>query len=108
MQITETDTRATALVSLPTATEAVPTAPASYDAVRFNALRHGILSRYTVLAHESADDYQALLTALAEDHQPVGATQLHLVEELAGIVWRKRRVLMAEGANINQGLKGSA
>ncbi len=108
MQTTETDTGVTALVSLPTATEAVPTAAASYDAVRFNALRHGILSRYTVLAHESADDYQALLTALAEDHQPVGATQLHLVEELAGIVWRKRRVLLAEGANINQGLKGSA
>jgi hypothetical protein len=108
MQTTDSDAVVTAIVPLPTDSEAVPAAPGGYDAVRFNALRHGILSRYTVLAHESADDYQALLTALAEDHQPVGATQVHLVEELAGIIWRKRRVLLAEGANINQGLKGSA
>ena len=87
---------------------ASPAMPLGYDAVRFNALRHGILSQYTVLAHESADDYQALLTALADDHQPAGATQVHLVEELAGIIWRKRRVLLAEGANINLGLKGAA
>jgi len=33
---------------------------------------------------------------------------VHLVEELAAIIWRKRRALQAEGANINQGLKGSA
>ena len=108
MPAADSDTAVTAIVSLPTETEAVPTAPCGYDAVRFNALRHGILSRYTVLAHESAGDYQALLMALAEDHQPAGATQVHLVEELAGIIWRKGRVLLAEGANINQGLKGSA
>ena len=110
MQTTDddTDTAVTASVPLPTESEAVPAAPGGYEAVRFNALRHGILSRYTVLSHESADDYQALLTALDEDHQPVGATQVHLVEELAGTIWRKRRVLLAEGATINQGLKGSA
>lgn len=108
MQTIDTDTAVAATVPPPTDAETLPAAPGGYDAVRFNALRHGILSRYTVLAHESADDYQALLTALAEDHQPVGATQMHLVEELAGIVWRKRRVLLAEGASINQGLKGSA
>ena len=105
MQTTDTET---ALIPLLHTPDIAPLAPVGYDAVRFNALRHGILSRYTVLAHESADDYQALLTALADDHQPAGATQVHLVEELAGIIWRKRRVLQAEGANINQGLKGSA
>lgn len=105
MQTTDANT---ALISVPSSPDTVPALPDSYDAVRFNALRHGILSRYTVLPHENAKDYQALLTALAEDHQPAGATQMHLVEELAGIIWRKRRVLLAEGANINQGLKGSA
>ena len=108
MAATELDTAVTMIVSLPTEPGPVPTVPCGYDTVRFNALRHGILSRYTVLAHESADDYQSLLTALAEDHQPLGATQMLLVEELAGIIWRKRRVLQAEGANINQGLKGAA
>lgn len=89
--------------------EVVQPAPAdSYDAVRFNAMKHGILSRYTVLSHEDADEYRALLAALVAEHQPAGATEAHLVEELAGIIWRKRRVLQAEGANINQGLKGAA
>jgi hypothetical protein len=33
------------------------------------------------------------------------ATRAHLVEEVLAIIWRKRRVLQAEGANIKQGLK---
>ncbi|MDI1310065.1 MAG: hypothetical protein PSV17_11655 [Methylotenera sp.] len=94
-------------ISLPvTNTEDAP--QSSYDLVRFNAMQHGILSRYTVLSHENAGEYQVLLSALLEEHQPAGMTEVHLVEELAGIIWRKRRVLQAEGANINQGLKGAA
>lgn len=119
-----------ALILMPTATtraeedmqaissdsEVIPVVPAealaaaskgSYDAVRFNAIRHGILSRYTVLAHESGEEYEGLLSALMTEHQPAGPTEAHLVEELAGSIWRKRRVLQAEGASINQGLKGS-
>jgi hypothetical protein len=84
------------------------TSTGSYDAVRFNALQHGILSRYTVLSHEDAGEYHGLLAALIEEHQPAAMTEAHLVEELAGIIWRKRRVLMAEGAKINEGLKYSA
>jgi len=34
------------------------------EMTRFNALRHGVLSRYTVLPWEDADEYRALLTAL--------------------------------------------
>ena len=71
-------------------------------------MQHGILSRYTVLAHEDADEYRALLSALREEHQPAAATEAHLVEELATIIWRKRRVLLAEGAKINEGLKDAA
>jgi hypothetical protein len=76
--------------------------------VRFNALRHGILSRYVVLSHENGDDYQSLIGALFQEHLPVGATEQHLIEELASVIWRKRRVLQAEGATINKGLKDSA
>ena len=104
MQILENDSTT---VSLPaTNTEDAP--QCSYELVRFNAMQHGILSRYTVLSHEDGGEYQVLLSALLEEHQPAGMTEVHLVEELAGIIWRKRRVLQAEGANINQGLKGAA
>ena len=79
-----------------------------YEVVRFNALKHGILSRYTVLSHESHADYESLVNSLMDEHLPAGATEQHLIEELASIIWRKRRVLQAEGATINKGLKESA
>ncbi len=78
---------------------------ASYEAVRFNAMKHGILSRLAVLAHEDQTEFSDLLAALLDEHQPTGMTERHLVEELATIIWRKRRVLLAEGAKINEGLK---
>jgi hypothetical protein len=67
-----------------------------YQSTRFNALRHGVLSRYTVLPWEDEGDYRALLEALVAEHVPQGPTEEHLVEELAGIIWRKRRLRMAE------------
>ena len=85
------------------------TAPATgYQAVRFNALKHGILSRYTVLSHENHADYESLVNSLMDEHLPAGATEQHLIEELASVIWRKRRVLQAEGATINRGLKVSS
>jgi hypothetical protein len=71
---------------------------AGYDETRFNALQHGVLSRYAVLPWEDRGEYQALLGALVAEHVPRGPTEEHLVEELAGVVWRKRRLRIAEGA----------
>jgi hypothetical protein len=80
----------------------------NYGETRFNALRHGILSRYTVLSWEDEAEYEALLAALAAEHVPIGATQEHLVEELAGIIWRKRRLRMAEAAVYREKLRRSS
>jgi len=77
------------------------------DATRFNALRHGVLSRYTVLPWENADEYHALVAALVDEHAPRGPTEEHLVEELAGILWRKRRLRLAEAAAHRRGLEGT-
>ena len=71
---------------------------------RFNALRHGVLSRYTVLPWEDAGKYHALVAALVAEHVPQGPTEEHLVEELAGILWRKRRLRLAEAAAHRRGL----
>lgn len=75
-----------------------------YAAVRLNAVRHGILSRETVLPHESRQDFEFLLNELQNEYAPNGQTEKALVEELASILWRKRRVLAAEGAQINSGI----
>ena len=102
MQTLENDVTAVACV----VTESdAPTA--SYEAVRFNAIKHGILSRLDVLAHEDSSEFADLLAALLDEHQPAGMTERHLIEELATIIWRKRRVLLAEGAKINEGLKST-
>jgi hypothetical protein len=66
---------------------------------RFNALRHGVLSRFVVLPWEEQDEYGMLLDSLVAEHQPCGPTEEHLVEELAGIFWRKRRLRLAEAAD---------
>ena len=64
-------------------TETLPAETGGTDITRFNALRHGVLSRYTVLPWESADEYQAVVEALVAEHGPQGPTEEHLVEEIA-------------------------
>ncbi len=80
----------------------------SYQTTRFNALRHGVLSRYTVLPWENETEYQALLAALVAEHAQSGVTEEHLVEELAGIIWRKRRLRMAEAAIYREKIRKKA
>ena len=46
--------------------------------------------------HEDQDEFADLLAALMEEHQPAGATEAYLVEELGGII------------NINSGLRYAA
>ena len=75
-----------------------------YDASRFNALRHGVLSQHSVLPWEDPAEYQTLLDALALEHAPRGPTETHLVTELAGVIWRKRRLRQAEHASFQRGL----
>src|SRR5215472_15674883 len=76
-----------------------------YDASRFNALRHGVLSVHTVLPWEDKAEYEALLTALVEEYAPHGPTEEHLVEEIAGVIWRKRRLRLAEAASHRRGIE---
>jgi len=61
-----------------------------------------------VMAYEDHAEFDNLLAALIEEHRPAGMTERHLVEELATIIWRKRQVLQAEGAKINEGLRSAA
>ena len=46
-------------------------------------------------------------TALVAEHVPQGPTEEHLVEEIAGILWRKRRLRLAEAAAHRRGLEGT-
>jgi hypothetical protein len=70
----------------------------NYELARFNALRHGVLSKHALLPWENGQEYSTLLEALVTEHKPQGPTEEHLVEELAGVIWRKRRLRLGENA----------
>lgn len=76
-----------------------------YETSRLNALKHGILSKHTVLPWEDRGEYDELHQALIDEHRPHAITEAHLVEEIAGIIWRKRRLRLAEAAIFRHGLK---
>ena len=76
-----------------------------YETSRLNALKHGILSKHTVLPWEDRGEYDELHQALIDEHRPSGITEAHLVEEIAGVIWRKRRLRLAEAAIFRRGLR---
>jgi len=73
-----------------------------------SAMKHGILSRHLLLQSEDSSEYIGVLEALRQEYTPESVTEQHLVEELAGIMWRKRRLKIAEAAHHRKELrKGS-
>lgn len=79
-----------------------------YEASQFNALQHGVLSKHTVLPGEDRAEYELLLDAVVEEYAPDGPTEEHLTEEIAGVIWRKRRLRLAEAALYRRGLARTA
>ena len=78
-----------AVIPFLTITDTAPTTKTeAYEAVRFNAMKHGILSKLAVLAHEDHAEFDDLLAALIDEHRPAGITERHLIEELATVIWR--------------------
>ena len=67
-----------------------------------NALKSGIFSKFPILKSESRAAYQSVLNGLRQDLQPKGTLEAALVESLAVILWRKRRLLQAESAEISR------
>jgi len=80
-----------------------PRTPQGKDRSKHNAITHGIFSKAVVLKSESRSDFDALLSALYQDRQPEGALEEILVNKLAVLWWRLRRVWTAESAEIRTG-----
>jgi hypothetical protein len=65
-----------------------------------------VLPRYTVLPW-GRGRIPRLVAALLAEQTRQGPTEEHLVEELAGILWRKRRLRLAEAAAHRRGLENT-
>jgi hypothetical protein len=79
----------------------------NYAVSRLNAAKHGVLSQFRVLPSEDEQEYQNLLDELATEYHPEGQTERYFVEELAGIMWRKRRLRLAEFALHQDAMEGA-
>src|SRR5262249_989053 len=81
-----------------------PRTPAGKQAVRWNALKHGLLAREVIIRHgDGAEDpraFQSLQNRLWAELQPEGIQEGMVVEEIAVCLWRQRRVLRAETGEI--------
>jgi hypothetical protein len=97
--------RNTAQTATPTRSPSPRGSHGGYEHRRFNAVRHAVLSVHTVLPWEDETEYLSLLGFLVEEYAPHGPIEDHLVEEIAGVIWRKRRSRLAEAASYQRGLE---
>jgi hypothetical protein len=65
-----------------------------------NAVKHGLLASRPVLAHEDPDAYHLLVADLVNELHPVGVLEHDLVERIALALWRQRRLVHAERAQL--------
>ena len=63
-----------------------------------NALKHGLSADRVVIWDEDPAAFEALRTALFDHYQPIGPVAEYLVEQVAGCIWRLRRVPEIEAA----------
>lgn len=77
-----------------------------------NAITHGLATSDIVInsphLKEDAQQYEHLLKSLFEELRPEGVLQQHLVVKIANCLWRYRRVINAETAQISNQLKTTA
>jgi len=64
--------------------------------VRYNALKHGLLSKETLLKGESEQELEKLNKNLRSELKPHNTMELILVERIVANTWRLKRALRAE------------
>ena len=65
---------------------------------RLNSRKHGLTAKMLIIVGEHADDFDQLRAELMAEHDPQSVLETELVERLAGILWRLRRVPSFEAA----------
>ena len=78
-----------------------PKSAAGKAIVAQNARTHGLLSRSLIIEGESQEEFSGLLTLLSDEFQPVGLVEQALVERVAIALWRQRRLVRAESAEVS-------
>lgn len=69
-----------------------------------NALKHGLLSKQAVSDLEDTSAFNALLAQLVDELEPVSVIECALVERIAILLWRERRLAQAETVQIDEAI----
>lgn len=85
-----------------------PKTPEGKNKVRWNALKHGLLSKEVVLKEgdgkENEQEFIALLESLQEGYTPEGPIEEMLIERIAVSYWRLRRAIRFETGMLREQL----
>jgi hypothetical protein len=63
---------------------------------RYNALKHGLLSKEVLLENEDTEAFAEFSEALSEELKPVGPFEETLVDRIISCYWRLRRAVYVE------------
>ncbi len=73
-----------------------PRTSAGKAVARYNALKHGLLSKETPLASEDLKSFSAFSKAMREELDPNGPFEETLVDRIISCYWRLRRAVYVE------------
>src|SRR5680860_326204 len=63
-----------------------------------NAISHGLTAKHVVLPGENPEEFQILLDGLIDEYNPETVLARQLILQLAGLLWRLRRIPTLERA----------
>lgn len=63
---------------------------------KYNAIKHGILSRKAILEWESREDFDNLCVQLTNQFNPQTPLEKHYLADLINTLWRKQRIIRTE------------
>jgi hypothetical protein len=69
-----------------------PKTPAGKARSSMNAVKHGLTAKMIVIGDEDPAQFELLRKALEARYEPSSLIERELVERLAGIIWRLRRI----------------
>lgn len=78
-----------------------PRSAAGKAVVSQNARKHGVLSHHLIIEGESQEEFLELLNLLVDEFQPVGLVEHALVDRVGIALWRQRRLVRAEAAEVS-------
>lgn len=79
-----------------------PKSPEGKAASSRNATRHGLTGQFSVLPHESREEYDALADTIAAEHQPEGDNEAFLVNQMIQARWKLLRLERLEALAMEQ------